>query len=324
MDNQEYKRNIKLGAFVIGGIVIFLSTVFYLGSENNYFNKTYTVSAVFKNVEGLKSGDNIWLSGVKVGTVKNVHIISEGQVMVNLSLKEKQNEFIKKDATAIIGSDGLIGNKIVIIRPGSSAQVIEDGDTINSFSPTDTQELFNIAKEVGTNTQSITEDFKLIASRLNKGEGFLGELLNEGPLSKDLRSTVSSLKSATDNTNRMTAELGSTVHKISKGDGLVNKLFTDTSYVSTFEGALTNVGQVSTNAKKMSEDLGEVTSKINSNDNALGVFLADTAFANDMKKTMVNTASASEKLDENMEAMQHNFLLRRYFKKKEKEENKDK
>lgn len=318
MNNQDFKQNMKLGAFVIGSVIVFLSTVFYLGSENNYFNKTYNVSAVFKNVEGLKNGDNIWLSGVKVGTVKNVQIISEGKVMVQLSLKENQNKFIKKDATAIIGSDGLIGNKIVIIRPGKDSQIIEDGDTINTFSPTDTQELFNIAKEVGTNTQSITEDFKLISARLNNGEGFLGELLNDGPISKELRATVSSLKSASENTNRVTAELGSTVKKLNNADGLVNKLFTDTSYVTTFEGALVNVGEVSTNAKEASEGLKSITSKLNDQNNALGVILADTSFANDLKVSMDNTKSATYKLDENMEAMQHNFLLRGYFKKQEK------
>src|SRR6478752_6520745 len=143
MSQQEYKQNIKLGAFVLGGIVIFLSTIFYLGSQNNFFNKTYMVSAIFKNVEGLKEGDNVWLSGVKVGTVKRVQIISEGQVIVTLSLKDKQNEFIKKNATAFVGSDGLVGNKIVIIKPGDAAEQIHDNDTINSFSPTDTQELFN-------------------------------------------------------------------------------------------------------------------------------------------------------------------------------------
>ena len=118
--------------------------------------------------------------------IKNVQIISEGKVIVKLSLKDKQNEFIKKDATAFIGSDGLIGNKIVIIRPGSNAKIIENGDTINSYSPTDTQELFNIAKEVGTNTRSITDDLKLISSRLSKGEGVFGELLHDGQISSDV------------------------------------------------------------------------------------------------------------------------------------------
>ncbi len=322
MSQQEYKQNMKLGAFVLGGIIIFLSTIFYLGSQNNFFNKTYMVSAIFKNVEGLKEGDNVWLSGVKVGTIKKVQIISEGQVIVQLSLKDKQNEFIKKDATAFIGSDGLIGNKIVIIRPGSSAKIIENGDTINSYSPTDTQELFNIAKEVGTNTRSITDDLKLISARLSKGEGIFGELLHDGPISDDLRSAIISLKSAGDNTNKATSELNLTMHKINGGDGLVTKLLTDTAYVSTFESALDNVGKVSADAKRMSHDLQAVIAKINSNNNAVGVLLADTVFANKLKITLDNAQSASVKLDENMEALQHNFLLRGYFKKQKKAEKK--
>ncbi len=322
MSQQEYKQNIKLGAFVLGGIIIFLSTIFYLGSQNNFFNKTYMVSAIFKNVEGLKEGDNVWLSGVKVGTIKKVQIISEGQVIVQLSLKDKQNEFIKKDATAIIGSDGLIGNKIVIIRPGSSAKIIENGDTINSYSPTDTQELFNIAKEVGTNTRSITDDLKLISARLSKGEGIFGELLHDGPISDDLRSAIISLKSAGDNTNKATSELNLTMHKINDGDGLVTKLLTDTAYVSTFESALDNVAKVSADTKRMSHDLQAVIAKINSNNNAVGVLLADTVFANKLKITLDNAQSASVKLDENMEALQHNFLLRGYFKKQKKTEKK--
>lgn len=322
MSQQEYKQNIKLGAFVLGGIIIFFATIFYLGSQGNFFNKTYMVSAIFKNVEGLKEGDNVWLSGVKVGIIKNVQIISEGKVIVQLSLKDKQNEFIKKDATAYIGSDGLIGNKIVVIRPGSNVKIIENGDTINSYSPTDTQELFNIAKEVGSNTQSITDDFKQISSRLNKGEGIFGELLHDGPISNDLRAAILSLKSAGDNTNRATAELNLAMHKINGGEGLVNKLLTDTAYVSTFEGALNNIAQVGADTKRMSHDLQAVIAKINNNNNAVGVLLADTLFANKLKSTLDNAQSASVKLDENMEALQHNFLLRGYFKKQKKAENK--
>ncbi len=320
MSNQEYKQNIKLGAFIVGGIIIFLTTIFYLGSQNNYFNKTYMVSAIFKNVEGLKEGDNVWLSGVKIGTIKKVQIISEGKVIVTLSLKDKQNEFIKKDATAFIGSDGLIGNKIVVIRPGVAKKIIENGDTLNSNSPTDTQELFNLAKEVGTNTRFITDDLKLISAKINKGEGILGELLNEGPLSKDLRQAIQSLKSAGDNTNKASVELHTALQNVNAGDGLVTKLLTDTSYTFTFKNALNNIAQVGANTKKMSHDLQELTSRINDKDNAIGVLLADSAFANKLRVTLENTRSASAKLDENMEALQHNFLLKGYFKKQKKAE----
>ena len=318
MDNKEYKQNIRLGIFVVAGMILFLVSIFYIGSERNIFNKTFTVSAVFRNVEGLTEGDNVWLSGVKIGTVKNVTIISEGKVVVSLSLKNKQNEFIKEDATAFIGSDGLVGNKIVIIRPGSGRKSIHDHDTINSLSPTDTQDLINIAKDVGSNTRSLTDDLKLITAKINKGQGIVGELLNEGELSRDLRETVDALRMASRNTNQATVDLKQLVSEINTGQGLVTKLIKDSTYATTFNTALQNVAEVGVNAKQMSEDLKEVVSKFNDEDNAIGVLLSDSTFANKLRITLNNAQSASVKLDQNMEALRHNFLFRGYFRKQEK------
>lgn len=318
MGNEEYARNIKLGSFVIGAIIIFLGTIFYLGSQNNYFNKTFMISAIFKNVEGLKEGDNVWLSGVKIGTIKKVQIISEGKVIVTLSLKDKQNQFIKKDATAFIGSDGLIGNKIVIIRPGTTSEIIEDGDTINSLSPTDTQELFTLAKDIGNSTQSITSDLKLISAKINRGEGILGELLHDGPISTDLRSAIQSLKYTGINMKNTTADLNKISSQIIDGDGLVTKLLTDTSYVSNFESSLHNIAEVGANAKEMSTELKTLIAKINDNDNIIGVLLSDSVSAHKLQTTIDKAETASAKLDENMEALKHNFLLKGYFKKQEK------
>jgi len=324
MESEDIKKSIKLGGFVIGGILIFLTALFYLGREGNLFNKTFTVSAIFKNVEGLKEGDNVWLSGVKIGMVKRVQIVSEGQVIVMLSLKDKQNEFIKKDATAFVGSDGLVGSKIVIIRPGTGTEIIVDNDTINSLSPTDTQELFNIAKEVGVNARSISDDLKLISARLNKGEGVFGELLRDGPISSDLRQTITSLKNTGNNADKLTADAKNILNEIEDGDGLITKLIKDTTYAQTFQNTLENISKVGDNSKKMSEDLQNIITKMNSSNNAVGVLLTDSAFAQKLKGTMDNAQSASVKLDENMEAMQHNFLFRGYFKKQKKAEDKAK
>ncbi len=324
MENQDIKHDIKLGAFALIGVLIFLVALFYLGKEGNLFSKTFRVSAIFKNVEGLKEGDNVWLSGVKIGTVKQVQIVSQGQVIVTLSLKDKQNQFIKKNATAFVGSDGLVGNKIVVIRPGDATKIIRENDTINSVSPTDTQDLFNIAKEVGTNTRSITEDLKLISARLNRGEGIFGELLRDGPISKDLRQTISSLKTTGENAVKLTAGANMILTKINGGDGLITKLITDSTYAKTFENTLQNISKVGANSKKMSEDLQAVIAKMNNRDNALGVLLTDTAFAHKLKGTMDHAKSASIKLDENMEALQHNFLLRGYFKRQKKAEEREK
>ena len=320
MENSDLKKNIKLGAFVVGGIIIFLASVFYMGREGNLFNKTFVVSAIFKNVEGLKEGDNVWLSGVKIGTVKRVQIVSEGKVIVSLSLKDKQNEFIKKDATAFVGSDGLVGSKIVIIRPGSVSQAINDNDTINALSPTDTQELFNIAKEIGVNARSISNDLSLITLRINRGEGIFGELLHDGPISNDLRETILSLKASGENANRITADARQVLDELNNGEGLVAKLINDTTYAIKFDNTLQNISDVSQNSKVMSEDLQKIIEKVNNHENAIGVLLTDTVFAQKLQGTMDNAKSASIKLDANMEALQHSFLLKGYFKKQKRAE----
>jgi phospholipid/cholesterol/gamma-HCH transport system substrate-binding protein len=318
METQETKQNVKLGVFVMGGLILFLIALFFIGSERNFFARTFQVSAIFKNIEGLKEGDNVWLSGVKIGTVKHVQIVTEGKVVITLSLKDKQNDFITKDATAFIGSDGLVGNKIVVIRTGKSKQIIEDKDTIKSFSPPDTQELINIAKEVGENTKSLTLDLKTIASKISNGQGVVGELLNDGPVAQDFRKAVLTLKQTGTNTARASADLSSLVYEMKNGDGLLSTVISDTSIATKFKEAIVNVKKVSTNASSMAANLDEVSKNMNSKKSAIGVLLADSVFAEKLQTTLDNAQSASYKLDEDMEALQHNFLLRGYFKKKRK------
>jgi phospholipid/cholesterol/gamma-HCH transport system substrate-binding protein len=318
METKEIKQQVKLGAFVLAGTVLFLVSVFFIGSENNFFSKTYEVDVIFKNVEGLKEGDNVWLSGVKVGTVTNVQIVEQGKVVVTLSLKNNQHQFITKDATAAVGSDGLVGNKIVVIRPGKSPYPIAENDTINSLSPTDTQELINIAKDVGDNTRSLTSDLKLIAKRVNDGQGVVGELFNDGKIAQDLRLAVANLKTTGDHTAKLSGELSELIKDLRTGDGLLPVLLHDTAYAQTFELALTNVKNVSAHAQVVANNLEDLSSKMTQQDNAIGVLLSDSTFATRLRNTLANTEQATEKLDQNMEALQHNFLLRGYFRKQDR------
>jgi phospholipid/cholesterol/gamma-HCH transport system substrate-binding protein len=322
MKSREIEQNVKLGIFVLAGLVLFLGAVFLVGSENNVFSKTFTTHAIFKNVEGLNEGDNVWLSGVKIGTVRQVSIITEGKVVVTMNLKDKQNKFIKKNATAFIGSDGLVGSKIVVIRPGDASEIIQDTDTIGALSPADTQDLLNIAKDVGENTRSLTSDMKVLAKRINDGQGIVGELLSDGDFAKDLRASANQIKFTTGMTAEASAELHSMLYKLNNGDGLINRLATDTTLSYTFDQTLENVRELSRNSAEMSADLKELISKINSGNNALGLLLSDSVFADRLRVTVENAETASAKLDENMEAMQHNFLFRGYFKKKDKNEAK--
>jgi phospholipid/cholesterol/gamma-HCH transport system substrate-binding protein len=322
MKSREIQQNVKLGIFVLAGIVLFFGAVFLIGSENNLFNKTFTTHAVFRNVEGLKEGDNVWLSGVKIGTVREVRIVKEGKVVVSLNLKNNQYRFIKRNATASIGSDGLVGSKIVVIKPGDSPQTIVDTDTIGATNPADTQELINIAKDVGDNTRSLTNDLRVLAKRVNDGQGLVGELLTDGKFARDLRSSAEQISKTTAQTALASQELHAMLYKLNNGNGLVNRLATDSTFGIVFDETLKNVKELSQNSAQMSKSLEGLLSKLNNDNNAINVLLADTVFADRLKVTLENAQSASAKLDENMEALQHNFLLRGYFRKRDKEEAK--
>lgn len=322
MKSKEVQQNVKLGMFVLAGLVLFFAAVFLVGSENNVFSKTFTTHAIFRNVEGLKEGDNVWLSGVKIGTVREVRIVKEGRVVVSLSLKNNQNKFIKKDATASIGSDGLVGSKIVVIKPGIARYAIEDTDTIGATNPPDTQEIVNIAKDVGDNTRDLTSNLKILSQRIADGQGLVGELMTDGKFSKDLRSSADHISRTTAQTALASQELHAMLYKLNHGEGLVNKLATDTTLSVVFDETLRNVKEVSRNSAEMSKGIQELIKKLNSDNSAIGVLLADSTFADRLRVTLQNAESATARLDENMEALQHNFLFRGYFRKKDRNEAK--
>src|SRR6187455_3578609 len=132
----------KLGIFVILGLVLFVSTIYFVGKQKNIFGNTFHLKALFKTVSGLKVGNNVRFSGINIGNVNEVELLTDTSVMVDLVIRKKYQEFIKTDARASIGSDGLMGDKVLTISPGtSSKEVIKDNAFIKSTSPIEMADL---------------------------------------------------------------------------------------------------------------------------------------------------------------------------------------
>src|SRR4051812_28244697 len=112
---KETGYRIRLGIFVSIGVALLIVTIYVIGKKQNLFGTTFKVSGIFHNVSGLQVGSNVRFSGISIGTVENIEIITDSTVRVDMILEEKTRKFIKKDAKASIGSEGLMGNKIVNI-----------------------------------------------------------------------------------------------------------------------------------------------------------------------------------------------------------------
>jgi phospholipid/cholesterol/gamma-HCH transport system substrate-binding protein len=228
MEAHSPQFKFRLGLFIIVGIILFVLGIFIIGKQKNLFNPVFSLRANFQNVSGLQVGNTIRFSGINVGTVDDIQIINDSTVKVKMLIKKDVQKFIKVDSRASIGSEGIIGDKVVVISQGNgSDKIVQNNQVILSNEPIETDAIMRSLQVTADNAAVASDDIAGIVAKINNGEGTLGRLIQ------------------------------------------------------------------------------------------------DKEMADNIDKTIVNMKTSTKKLDENMEAAQHNFLLRGFFKKKEKKERKE-
>lgn len=316
MSSVENKRSIIVGAFVLIGLIILIAGIFVMGSKQNRFAKTVHVTTSFNDVSGLKAGNNIWFSGVKVGTVKQINFKSLEEVEVLMTIEEKSREYIRKDAVAKLGTDGFIGNKLILIEGGSpDVPPIEDGDRLSPGSVGGMDAMMQTMELSGGNIVDITRDLRLLLARLNAGEGTLGAMLNDPEMVTDVRTMLHNLTITSQNSVKATNSLIALTDQLNKEGTLVHDLVTDTVIFNSLKTTVAQLNGITQSTQALVLNLQDATKKLESGDNAIGLMLNDPEMADRIRRTMENLESSTEKLDENMEALQHNFLFRGYFRR---------
>jgi len=292
-----------------------------LGGQKKTFTKGILVKAVFDNVNGLQAGNNIWFSGVKVGTIKKLELTPNARVIVYMTIERKSKDFIHEDARAKIGSDGLIGNKIVIIYGGTeNAPPIKANDVLQVQAALNNDEVMNTLQENNKNLLEITTDFKQISRRLADGQGTVGKLLTDDSLMNQLQSTAVTLQKASANLQSLTSNVADYTAKLQTKGVLANDLVSDTTLFKSLRSTAAQIQQASDNAKQLTDSLKAVALKINDSSNTVGVLLHDQQTGANLRASVENLQAGTHKFDEDMEALQHNFLFRGFFRKRAKQE----
>ena len=330
MQSKDNKRAIIVGLFIFLGLLFLLAGILAIGNLRSTFVRKIHLTAVFEDVNGLQSGNNIWYSGVKIGTVHNLSFFGDSQVRVTIKIDEKSQQYIRKDAKVKISTDGLIGNKIIVIYGGTVlAPPVVDGDTLGVEVTASSEEMIAVLQENNRNLLAITTDFKTISKNIAEGNGTVGKLLKDETLYNSLGVTLTSLQRSSAHAEKLTAAISDYGAKLNKEGSLANDLVTDTTVFKNVQASVQQLKQMTTtasdaadNLKTASTNLSNATSKLENKNSPIGVLLYDDASATHLKATLRNLDSGSEKLDENLRAVQDNFLLRRYFKKKKKAEEK--
>jgi phospholipid/cholesterol/gamma-HCH transport system substrate-binding protein len=321
MNESPNRRAVIVGVFVLVGILFFIGGILMVGNLHETFKTKMEIGSLFDDVSGLQKGNNVWFSGVKIGTVSSLKFHGTSQVEVNMKIDVKAQQYIRKDAMVKISSDGLIGNKILVIYGGTmSSGEVQEGDILLVEKTFTSEDMINTLQENNKNLLEITNDFKVITKNLAAGNGTIGKFLTDDAVYANINAATASLQIASSKAQQLATTLATFSEGLNKEGTLANELTTDTVIFNSVKASVLQLQQMADTASAFIANLKQAGTNPNS---TLGVLLRDEASGARIKETIKNLESSSLKLDADLEAVQHNFLLRGYFKKKAKTEERD-
>ncbi|MGE0320879.1 MAG: MlaD family protein [Polyangiaceae bacterium] len=244
-------REVKVGFFVLAGMIVSGIVVFLIGDERGLFKSTDPYSARFSDVQGLKRGSPVRMGGLDIGTVTEVAYPedpSDQRPYVRMTIHREQGARIRDNSVATIENRGLLGDKMVQITAGDmSVPAVPVGGEVRSKDPQDLADMLKKVTSIGekaegvmTNLERTTgtfaepkfqEDMKTsmkslsgILESVDKKEGYIGKLMSDPNESAKISRTLSNLERTTANLDRLVSGLNAAVHRVNHGPGLVHEL----------------------------------------------------------------------------------------------------
>ena len=237
-------QKINLGLFVIIGLLIFILAVYFIGDKQKMFGKTNHLETVFNNVNGLQLGNSVRYSGISVGTVRGIEMVNDTTIRVDMIIDKSIFSYIKKDAIATIGSDGLVGNMIINIIPGNGNQPsVDSGDEIRSLNRIRTEDMLSTLNVTNENAAKLTANLLTITDKIVKGKGPLASLLNDSLISKDLGETMHYLKLTTKNASETVIKIDKIVASLDNKNNVLG-VIKDTAVANNLKNTITNLEQI--------------------------------------------------------------------------------
>jgi phospholipid/cholesterol/gamma-HCH transport system substrate-binding protein len=316
--NSVITRNIKLGIFILSGTLFFLVLLYFIGSKRSIFYSTIKIKAQFFNAEGLMRGNSVRLSGINIGTVESVSIINDSTVLVEMIVQKSVKEHIKKNSVASIGTDGLMGNKLVnIASVNEYAKTISEGDELITYKGINSNDMVKTLSVTNENIKNITTDLKEIVSKMNQESSILN-LMSDKNTKNNIQSIILNLNESSKHAKEFTFQLNVLSENINQGKGTLGLLAKNNQVEKNVFETIAALQQATKNINTSVEEINQVTTQVKSGNGTIGSLVYDTLMVKKLNNIIINTENASKYLAENMEALQHTFLLRKQFKKKSK------
>ncbi|WP_317897712.1 MlaD family protein [Aurantibacillus circumpalustris] len=313
------QRNILVGVFVLTALLTLIAALYFIGNKQNLFGSTFRIAARFSNVNGLTKGNNVRFAGIDIGTVESVKVVNDSSVYVVMVIQNDMNPFIRTNALASVGTDGLMGNKLVNINAGSSAApIIEEGQMLQTLKPVEMDVMVRTLDETNQNLEVITSNLKHITNKINS-ENSLWSILMDTVIAGNVKSSFVNIQAMSSGGIRIIGDLENVTGKVKRGEGSLGALVTDTLIASEFKSAVKALKTVGDTVQQMSQDLSHVVRKLKSGEGSAGKLLTDTTLVYNLNQGVLSVKKGAESFDENMTALHSSWPFKKYFKKQGKQ-----
>jgi len=305
-------RSIKLGLMVAGGLVLFAIAIFYLGSKQDMFSSSVTVKSYFGDVKGLMEGNKVQYSGITVGHVSHIEIVNDTTILVEMSVGKDVQKFIRKDSKVDIGSDGLMGSKIVNINPGSSgAQPIADNDVLLTKQSVDFQDVLEEAESVIKDTKKITQNLQEISRKMNEGDGDIAILLNDDRI-------TTKLNQVGDEILAITSTSGEILNKVNHGEGDLGRLINDSTITMEYMRLMADFDSITSKTDMFAEELNQYSKQLNSGDGLLYKLAYDSVMAGNIDTTIAKVSNSVDDIVGAANTLEKSWVFNLFSKNKDK------
>lgn len=308
-------NNLRLGVFVVAGLAFTVLMLYMIGSNRNIFSSNFEISARFRNVNGLMEGNNVRLAGINIGTVKRIDMITDTTVEVVMIIEKRMRKFILKNAIASVGTDGLMGSKLVNINSGSEPSIpITKGDILSSRRPIESDEMLRTMNSTNINLERITRELRSVTEKLNKSKT-LWSLLQDTVVSEDIRHSLSNIRNTTAHLQLASAATCEILNGLKNNRGTLGMLISDTLVANQARESLLILTRTLTNAERASYNLEKLSANLTNPDNTINLLSSDTTFQKKLKTFLNHLDETAVAAREDLIALRKSFLLRRAFKK---------
>lgn len=298
---MKTNKNVILGIFVFIGTLLFIVGVFYVGNKQSLFQATYSITAYFNNIDGLRPGAPVRLSGITIGSVSSISVAPDttGRVMVVMNIQQDIQSLIRKNSKAFVETEGLVGNKIITIKKGTTNYaIIENGGIVEGVDPFAMGAVIGEVTDILAETKNMAKELSGILKKVNEGEGTLGLLLNDDALYRNTNNILitaeKGLKSAVTQIDSVAVVLTA----LGKGVDIV--LRDADNMILSLDGLISD-------AKAGKGLLGKLLTSDNEFDQSVKDILDNVVLiTNDVKL-------GAGRFAENMEALKRNWLFSSYF-----------